>query len=148
MPNSNSFDNIASPYQLPVVPNSMMMNLPTSPSNLRTVFSLPSISNSTSPIAPTNTALATINCNKLQLFCHQPCLEIPQVPPPTKRPSNLSVFRGRSLKLMDLKMLSVPQKMQNLEYDRRHLYQLQLVPAPRLILDGSLYRQYTGKKKL
>lgn len=82
MPNSNSFDNIASPYQLPVVPNSMMMNLPTSPSNLRTVLSLPSISNSTSPIAPTNTALATINCNKLQLFCHQPCLEIPQVPPP------------------------------------------------------------------
>ncbi|XP_065943337.1 uncharacterized protein [Magallana gigas] len=71
VPNSYSFDNISSPYQLSVVSNSMMdlstsstnlqtvFSLPST--NLQTVFSLPSISNSTSPFAPTNTAHTTIN---------------------------------------------------------------------------------------
>lgn len=75
----------------------MMMNLPTSPSNLRTVLSLPSISNSTSPIAPTNTALATINMQQAATIL--PSALLGNSPSTNKKAIQFKCFSGQIIEI-------------------------------------------------
>lgn len=77
----------------------MMMNLPTSPSNLRTVFSLPSISNSTSPIAPTNTALATMNMQQGATILPSALLGNSPSPSTNKKAIQFKCFSGQIIEI-------------------------------------------------